>query len=325
VKPFAMCLGLLAVAPLAACGSSNQPRPTVRVLAPRTITAATASTTAAAATTATAPQPPPPPPHPRLLTAATQAGPTPFVPAVSWRGRTAVWIARTGSGVSLLSFDQRLVEVHLHSGTTDAGTLDWRYGPSIGGGELKGVVAAFNGGFRLSTGAGGFEAYGHVGYPLRVGAGSIVTYSDGTTDVGSWQQGVPAAGRRVVSVRQNLTLLIDHGVPASTVGCLTCWGATLGGVVDPARSALGVTADGRLIWAGGEHLTVTALADALQAARVERAVELDINPEWVAAYLYAHHSASGPVQPVPALAAQTGIPGEYLSPWSRDFFAVAVR
>jgi len=52
------------------------------------------------------------------------------------------------------------------------------------------------------------------------------------------------------------------------------------GVGDPARSALGITADGHLIWAGGEHLTPAGLAAALLGARVVRAVELDINPEW---------------------------------------------
>lgn len=50
-------------------------------------------------------------------------------------------------------------------------------------------------------------------------------------------------------------------------------------------AALGI-ADGHLVWAGGEHLTVQTLADALLGARVVRAVELDINPEWAAGYLY---------------------------------------
>jgi hypothetical protein len=155
--------------------------------------------------------------------------------------------------------------------------------------------------------------------------GSVVTYSDGSTDIGSWGSEVPTRGRRVVSVRQNLPLLIDNGRVASDLGCLSCWGATLGGVVDPARSALGITADGRLIWAGGEHLTVTALADALLGARVVRAVQLDINPYWVAGYLYGHRGGKGLRAPVAVVAGQSGIAGQYLAPWSRDFFAVVAR
>lgn len=268
---------------------------------------------------------PKPPAFPRLLAAATATGDTNFVPAVSWRGQTAVWVARR-LGLTLLSFDQRLVELHLHSGTVDAGSTGWRFGPAITGAERRAAIAAFNGAFKLNTGSGGFESYGRVGAALRAGLGSIVTYSDGTTDIGAWEQGVPASSKKVVAVRQNLQLLISHGRPASDLGCLTCWGATLDGVVAPARSALGITADGRLIWVGGEHLTTTALADALTAAHVQRAVELDINPEWVAGYLYGHHgSAAGPLAPVPMVAGQPGIPGQFLAPWGRDFFAIVGR
>ncbi len=267
---------------------------------------------------------PKPPAFPRLLAAATATGDTNFVPAVSWRGQTAVWVARR-PGFTLLSFDQSLVQLHLHSGTVDAGPTGWRFGPAIAGAERRTAIAAFNGAFKLSTGSGGFESYGRVGASLRAGLGSIVTYSDGTTDIGAWEQGVPAASKKVIAVRQNLQLLISHGQPAADLGCLTCWGATLDGVVAPARSALGVTADGRLIWVGGEHLTTTALADALTAAHVQRAVELDINPEWVAGYLYGHRGGAGPLAPVAMVAGQSGIPGQFLAPWGRDFFSIVGR
>ena len=125
-------------------------------------------------------------------------------------------------------------------------------------------------------------------------------------------------------MRQNLSLLIDHGRAASTLDCLSCWGATLGGVSDPARSALGVQPDGHLVWAGAEHATVSDIADALLSAGVVRGIELDINPEWVAGYLYGHRGGAGPLAPVvPVVPGQQGIPGQYLAPWSRDFFTIA--
>jgi hypothetical protein len=96
-------------------------------------------------------------------------------------------------------------------------------------------------------------------------------------------------------------------------------------VADPARSALGITAAGDLVSAGGEHLTVAQLADAMLGAGVVRAVELDINPEWVAGYLYEHHSGNGPLAPVPVVPGQQGIPGQFLAPWSRDFFTILAR
>jgi hypothetical protein len=265
------------------------------------------------------------PSYPRVSTAALGSSPTKFVPAVSWRGHTAVWIARSPTGVALLSFDQHLVELRLHSGTVDAGGAGWRFGPAVLGTERRRLVAAFNGGFKFSTGAGGFESYGRIGARLSDGLGSIVTYASGWTDIGGWHTGVPATGTPVASVRQNLALLINNGSAATTLDCRSCWGATLGGVTDPARSALGITAHGRLVWAGGEHLTPPALATALLGAGVVRAVELDINPEWVAGYLYRHHGGVAPLAPVPVVPGQNGVPGFFLAPYSRDFFTVEAR
>ena len=327
----AFALGLIALAVLVSCGGASATHATAATRASKAASAPAVSGTSSAttsSTTTTKPASPPrpkPPAFPRVLPAALGTAPTPFVPAVSFGGQVAAWVARSTSGVSLLSLDQRLVELHLHSGTVDAGTLDWRWGPTVSGSERRLLIAAFNGGFKLATHAGGFMSYGRVAVPLGGGLGSIVTYADGHTDIGSWQGEVPAPSQRVLSVRQNLALLVDHGVAAANADCVICWGATLGGVSAPARSALGITADGHLIWAGGEHLTPSQLAAALIEARVVRAVELDINPEWVAAYVYGHRGGAGPLAPVAVLATQHGIPGMLLAPYSRDFFTVVGR
>jgi hypothetical protein len=234
-------------------------------------------------------------------------------------------MARLPSGVTLLYIDGALTTLALHSGTIDAGSSGWHYGPAIVDGERRRLIAAFNGGFRLATEAGGFRSYGRTASPLRDGLGSIVTYADGTTNIGAWGEGVPSHASRVVSVRQNLSLLIDHGKPASSVECVSCWGATLGGGPDVARSALGVTAGGQLVWAGGEGLSVAALTEALLKAKVERAVELDINPQWVAGYLYRHRGTGKPLEAIAVVPGQTGVGGSFLEPYSRDFFAVLER
>jgi hypothetical protein len=248
-----------------------------------------------------------------------------FTPVVSLQGQTAVWMARLPSGVTLLYFNRGLVTLALHSGTVDAGSSGWHYGPSVLDGERRHLIAAFNGGFKLETESGGFESYGKTASPLRRGLGSIVTYADGTTNIGAWEEGVPSRAARVVSVRQNLSLLIDHGAAAGTIECVSCWGATLGGGPDVARSALGITADGQLVWAGAEALSVAALTEGLLKAKVVRAVELDINPQWVAGYLYRHRGTRRPLEPIPVVPAQNGIPGAFLEPYSRDFFTVLAR
>jgi hypothetical protein len=266
-------------------------------------------------------------PAPRLVVLLAAAGSVgaSFRPAVRWRGQTAVWIARLSSGLTVLSFNQRLVRLALHSGTVDAGGSGWPYGPAIIGGERRRLVAAFNGGFKLSVGAGGFMSGGRVASPLRDGLGSIVTYSDGQTAIGAWNTEVPQRGLAIQSVRQNLPLLIDHGRLAATIDCQSCWGATVGGAADVARSALGITADGHLMWAAGEGLSVAALGDALLAANVVRAVELDINPDWVAGYLYPHTVSGQPTNIIPVVPNQTGVAGFFLAPYSRDFFSILAR
>lgn len=249
------------------------------------------------------------------------------------RGSTAVWISRVkayhepGFTITLLRFDQRLVTLALHAGGSQPGATGWRYGDKIGTPESRSVVAAFNSAFQASYGAGGFEEGGRVGWRLRRGVASVVIYHDGIADIGRWQRTVPAPGHAIEAVRQNLGLLIDAGRIASTVdNCIkVCWGDPLHEQPIVARSALGVTSQGDLIWAAGHDLSVRALAEALVDKGVVRAMELDINPRWVAGYLYAHPRHQVVPVPIPLMPGQTGIPGQFLAPYFRDFFTVVPR
>ncbi len=242
-------------------------------------------------------------------------------PVASVRGQTAAWIAQR-SRVTLMRFDQNLTRLALHAGSAEPGGSGWHYGDQIGPSEIHKVIAGFNGGFKLSYGSVGFLSFGRVGLPLSSGLASIVTYRDGTTQIAAWHGGVPSAGKPIASVRQNLHLLVDHGAAAGSVeSCVqSCWGSTLGGGSEVARSALGIDAEGRLVWAAGESLSPGALAREMVAAGVQRAAELDINPFWVAGYLYVHHPG-GP-SAVPVVPGQHGIAGELLEPNPRDFFTV---
>jgi hypothetical protein len=277
--------------------------------------------------------PPRAPPLISILPAAKRPGLFDWLPAAHVRGQTAVWISRTSAygdppyTVTLMRFDQRLVTLHLHAGSSEPGGSGWRYGSVISSREEPSVVAAFNSAFRESYGAGGFEAYGRVGWPLKRGKASVVIYRDGSVDIGRWHQGVPAPGRPVAEVRQNLGLLIDGGqIPGTVDTCIKlCWGDPLHEQPIVARSGLGLTADGHLVWAAGHNLSVRALAHALAAKGVLRAIELDINPAWVAGFLYRHHPGRTPAVAVPVVPGQTPISGPYLTPYFRDFFTVVAR
>jgi hypothetical protein len=128
-------------------------------------------------------------------------------------------------------------------------------------------------------------------------------------------------------VRQNLGLLIDAGrIAASVDTCIkVCWGDPLHEQPVVARSGLGITSDGKLVWAAGHNLSVRALADALAAQGVVRAMELDINPSWVAGYLYAHPGHAATPAAIPLVPGQMVIPGQFLEPYARDFFTVIAR
>lgn len=275
---------------------------------------------------------PPPPPYPVVLGAAHSYGLHRFIPVAMVNGHVAAWLERApaagepGVSVTVVRFDQRLVRLVLHAGASEPGGSGWPHGDAVGRSEVHKLLAAFNGGFRFSSRAGGFVENGRVGARLQRGAASVVTYATGVTDIGAWRIGVPASGLRVASVRQNLTLLINHGRPAGPAySCRSCWGDTLGGATDVARGGLGITARGQLVWAAGAPLSVAALAHALLHAGATRALELDINPAWVAGYFYIHHHHAHPVTPLPLLSNQTGVSGFFLAPDDRDFFTIIAR
>jgi hypothetical protein len=302
------------VAALSGCGGQASAPPVSR--------AASAHATVAVASASVSAAPRPPAPPALQVTPLREAGAA-WRPVARVHGRVAVWEAQR-SGVTLLRFDQSFLRVDLHAGVGEpSGT--WRYGAQIDPSEIHHVVAAFNGGFKFNTGDVGWVSGGRVAVPLQTGRGSIVTYTDGTTAIGAWNEGVPAAGKQVYSVLQNLTLLVDHGAVAPTAeSCIqSCWGATVGNVNTVARSGLGITQAGELVWGAGEHLVPGDLARALIGAGVQRAVQLDINPDWVAGYLYVHgHSRPSGSPVVPE---QLGIAGRFLEPYSRDFLAVVAR
>jgi hypothetical protein len=244
---------------------------------------------------------------------------------VAWvRGRPAAWLAQR-PGATAMRLDQRYVHLDLHAGFSDGGVAGWTYGDRITPREIHLVIAAFNGGFKLSYTNVGFMSNGHVAVPLKPGLASIVTYADGTTNIAAWHNGVPDRRKKVFSVLQNQSLLIDRGRIASNVNScvIVCWGDTIQGLMSVPRSGLGIDAKGRLVWAAGELFSPAGLASTLAGIGAVRAIELDINPYAVAGYLYVHH-ASGPTA-VAIVRGMVGILGQYLSIYGRDFFTVVAN
>jgi hypothetical protein len=224
-----------------------------------------------------------------------------------------------GSVMTVATFSGPLTYV-LHSGSEDPGAAagQVRAGSAVRGAERKRLLAVFNGGFKLSAGAGGYEQEGHVIAALRRGLTSLVIDRSGQGRIGIWGRGVPAPGEAVYSVRQNLPPLVLHGKPTAAAADWGLWGATLGGGEYVARSALGQDAAGDLVYAGSMSATPADLAVVLAYAGVRTAMELDINPEWVQLDVASH--PGGPLRA--AVHGQYRPADQFLVGWARDFIAV---
>lgn len=234
----------------------------------------------------------------------------------------------TSQITSAVWIDPTLLRVALVPGAYEPGG-EWAQTPYINAAQVPYAVAAFNGGFRMQDSRGGFYLNGREAVPLRDRAASMVIYGDGRIDIGSWGTDV-SMSPDVTAVLQNVVLLVNHGQLAAdaTYTDHRIWGSTLGGNTVVARSGIGVTADGALVYVAGPALTAKSLAESLQRAGAVRAMTLDINPEWVTFNFYSHPDGIGASTVVASkLYPRMQRPADrYLGPTreSRDFFMVYV-
>jgi hypothetical protein len=221
--------------------------------------------------------------------------------------------------------DPHLLRFSLHPGYQEPGGA-WPVPDWVAPSDRRGLVATWNGGFRMADAHGGFYLDGRTAGTLVKGAASEVFYRNGTMAIGSWGQEVSMTPN-VVGVRQNLVPLIDHGRIAPNIDAthLFDWGLTLGGAYYIFRSGVGVTPQGDIVYASGDALSVGDLAHILRRAGCVRAMELDINPAWVSYMTY--HAAGNPAQPQPrSLLPDYQRPANrYYTHTSRDFVAVHAR
>jgi hypothetical protein len=270
-------------------------------------------TSAAASATTATPRPSPTPSH----------SPTPKPkPKPKPKPRVVRSTVRTADGaVITVAIFRGPVTYVLHNGSDDPGyaaaAKGVKAGPAIGATERRHLLAAFNGGFKLAAGAGGYEQEGKVVSPLLKGEASLIIDTDGRARIALWGYGAPAKGEKIYSVRQNLGLLVTGGKPASTAVNWWNWGGTIGGSA-VARSALGMDASGDLIYAASMSALPEDLAVALADKGARIGMELDINPEWVQLDIAAHPGGS----------LRTAVPGQwrpadqFILGWTRDFFTV---
>ena len=245
--------------------------------------------------------------------------------SVAWRpegrqvlGRPVVYRGGVG-GVEVAWLDPSYLRPVFVPGTGDGGG-PWSWGGQVAPEARGQLVAAFNGGFKMGDIAGGWYHDGRTLKSLVPGEASLVIYKDGRATVGEWGRDVELTPD-VVSVRQNLRLLVDNGAPVAAAGSPGAWGGSVAGVAT-ACSGIGVDANGALVLAQA-RVSPAGLADALVQAGAVRGMQLDINPDWTTAVLY-DQNADGSVSGRKVMGSG-GPGGLYLSPYARDFFAVLIK
>ena len=226
----------------------------------------------------------------------------------------------------IASIDQRLVSFSLRPGTEDPGAANWGVPYDVPSGHRAGLLATFNGGFKLDSAGGGFYLNGIHHGTLEMGAASIVYYKNGTIRIGQWGRDFRMSSS-IAGVRQNLKLLVDHATvsPDANSDVMSNWGATLGGGYYVWRSGVGVTADGRFVYVYGPALNAQDLGQLLQRAGAVEGMQMDINPAWMKFDYYQAGNHPANPTPVPLLPNQQPSPYSYYTPSTRDFTAVYAR
>ncbi|MHB1517574.1 MAG: hypothetical protein ACYCVN_00705 [Acidimicrobiales bacterium] len=235
--------------------------------------------------------------------------------------------------------DTHLLAARLYSGSVSPGGGPYQYTAPIQPAQAATLVAAFNGGFMMNVAGGGYFTEGHTIVPLVTGAASLVITAGGGVNVGAWGTDVTMTPN-VVSVRQNLVPLVSSGKPTQQAASSNwqAWGATCGltscapsvpGIEAQWRSAVGVTANGALVYVAGPALDPLQLAQLLVQARVVRGMQLDINPDWPDFASYDPPTPGGLAAPsngTKLVPTTVQGPWTFFEPWwGRDFVTMSAR
>ncbi len=223
--------------------------------------------------------------------------------------------------VTMLQFDTRFMHLHMVAGTTEPGGPRGVTGPGIiPAADQQALLAAFNGGFKYADGQYGMMSNGITYVPARPNTATIAVTKEGQIFIGSWgvDPRLTTSNTDLVAWRQNAALLINHEVINPLTQDGAAWGGTILNSTYTWRSGIGITADGSLVYAAGNALSAQTLGVALRAAGAVMAMQTDINPFWVRAFLYSHQQQQFSIAKLNPSMQGTGY--EYLHGNGRDFF-----
>ncbi|MGC4090405.1 MAG: phosphodiester glycosidase family protein, partial [Polyangiaceae bacterium] len=240
--------------------------------------------------------------------------------------------SRSWSEVFVVAIDVRRIDLYVVAGsqepkTDDAKTIYERRA-RIPDEHHESVLAAFNGGFMTEHGGYGMKVDGVVLVHPKPTACTLALYKDGSLRIASWSK-LAEREADMVWYRQAPQCMYEDGKihPGLTVGSGLKWGATLDGDTVIRRSAVGLSADGQVLYVSiTNHTSARALADAMHHAGAVDIAQLDVNWSYPKFVLF---EASAPGEKRKAVALASGFEfseDEYIRKRARrDFFYVDRR
>lgn len=202
--------------------------------------------------------------------------PSPFVFSFIRTDRKRIY-----SQVFVTLWDPRQVELHAMSGTVEPISATGETGPGQVPRDpkvLKRFVAGFNGGFQAIHGEFGMMAERTLYLPPKPYGATVAELEDGSTAFGSWPES-PDVPSNIVSFRQNMTALVENGD-------LNPWKRHWWGGLPPGwteesrtvRSGVCMTKEGFVGYFYGGSVDPDVLGLAMQRARCNYGIHLDMNP-----------------------------------------------
>ncbi|MBY4383790.1 hypothetical protein CH260_15575 [Rhodococcus sp. 05-2256-B2] len=221
------------------------------------------------------------------------------------------------AGVAIVSGTATIA--HLVDGTSQP-RADDNTAASVPAAEVPNLVAAFNSGWKMNDLAGGYFSNGVALKALKNGEASAEVDDTGHLSVLDWTGGA-VVDPHIVSVRQNLPLIVDHGSIAAGLHSNddSRWGSAKNQLQYTERSALGTTANGDLVYIAASKVDLPTLAQALVDAGAVTGMELDIHGGLTEFNSWAV-DPTGTLTPTAIVPTVQNRPDRYLAADQRDFF-----
>jgi len=191
---------------------------------------------------------------------------------------------RSWSAVVVVAADLAQLRLNIVPGihepmTKDKDAKEFKRTGVIADADVETALAAFNGGFKTTHGQYGMKVGALEFVPPRARSCAVAAYPGDVLKVRSWEELEPTKDQ-MSWLRQTPMCMVEEGKlhPGLQLENNTHWGATLDKNTVIRRSAIGLSADSKVLFVAiSEATSATTLATAMQFAGAANVAQLDVN------------------------------------------------